>query len=164
MQADKALDFFVAYQKARNFSELTISAYQTDLIQFLEFAGHETGTDFEKMDVENTDYFIVRSYIGFLIQKELKRKSIARKLAAIRSFFKYLCREGYLTDNPVQKVSTPKQGKTLPRFLFEEHMNKLLGAPDSATIKGIRDQVILEFLYGSGLRVSELVSLNIMDV
>lgn len=164
MLADKALELFAAYQKTRNFSDLTVSAYQTDLLQFLEYAGHELGLEFEKLEVTNVDKSVVRSYIVFLGGKGLSRKSIARKLAAIRSFFKYLCREGILAQSPVQKVSTPKLGKSLPRFLYEEHMEKLLNAPDSSTEMGVRDQVILELLYGSGLRVSELVALNKKDV
>lgn len=164
MLAYKALDDFSAYMSVRNFSELTISAYQTDLLQFLGYAAHELGTDIEKLDVREVDKYIARSYTGFMTERKLNRKSIARKLAAIRSFFKYHCRQGSIPISPVQKISTPKMGKNLPRFLFREHMDKLLGAPELETKKGFRDQVILELLYGSGLRVSELVSLNIIDV
>ena len=164
MLADKALDLFSAYLKTRNSSELTISAYQSDIIQFLEFSAHECGMETESLDVNQIDKYIVRSYIGQMTERELKRKSIARKIAAMRSFFKFLCREEIVSQNPVQKIATPKVGKNLPRFLFQEHMEKLLEASNQDEKHGLRDQVIVELLYGSGLRVSELVSLNKSDV
>ncbi|MCM1567529.1 MAG: tyrosine recombinase XerC [Dehalobacter sp.] len=164
MLADKALDVFTAYLKTRNSSELTLAAYQSDLIQFLEFSAHELGIETESLEVSQIDKYIVRSYIGQMTERELKRKSIARKIAAMRSFFKYLCREEIVSQNPIQKIATPKVGKNLPRFLFQEHMEKLLEASNQDEKNGLRDQVIVELLYGSGLRVSELVSLNKSDV
>ncbi|WP_368292704.1 site-specific tyrosine recombinase/integron integrase [Dehalobacter sp. TBBPA1] len=164
MLADKALDLFSAYLKTRNSSELTISAYQSDIIQFMEFSAHELGIETESLEVNQIDKYIVRSYIGQMTERELKRKSIARKIAAMRSFFKFLCREEIVSQNPVQKIATPKVGKNLPRFLFQEHMEKLLEASNQDEKNGLRDQVIVELLYGSGLRVSELVSLNKSDV
>lgn len=164
MQADKALDKFSDHLNTRNSSELTIAAYQTDLIQFLEFASHELGVDFQNLRITAIDKYIVRSYLGLLTEKKLSRKSIARKMAAMRSFFKFLCKEGVIGQSPVQKISTPKIGRNLPRYLFYEHIDKLLEASDLNTKNGIRDQVIVELLYGSGLRVSELVGLNISDV
>ncbi|MGI6449833.1 MAG: site-specific tyrosine recombinase/integron integrase [Desulfitobacteriia bacterium] len=164
MLIDKALDAFCAYLKSRNSSELTIAAYQTDLIQFCEFAAHELGLDVQTLDVRQIDKYIIRSYLGLLTEKKLSRKSIARKLASLRSFFKFLCREGVLSQSPMQKITTPKIGRNLPRFLFQEHMEKLLRASDLNSKLGLRDQVIVELLYGSGLRVSELVGLNIADV
>lgn len=164
MLADHALDSFSAYLKTKNSSELTISAYQTDLLQFLVFSANELGTGIENLDVKDIDKYIVRSFIGRISEKKLKRKSIARKLAAMRSFFRFLSREGIVIQNPVQTVITPKIGKNLPRFLFEEHMEKLLEASQQDVRFGHRDQVIVELLYGSGLRVSELVGLNRSDV
>lgn len=164
MLVDKALDAFSAHLSTKNSSELTIAAYQTDLIQFSEFAAHELGLEVQSLDVETIDKYIVRSYLGLLTEKKLSRKTIARKLAAMRSFFRFLCREGVLSQSPIQKIRTPKIGKNLPRFLFQEHMEKLLGASDLHSKNGVRDQVIIELLYGSGLRVSELVGLNIRDV
>jgi len=162
--ADKALDLFSAYLKTRNSSELTLAAYQSDIIQFLEFSAHELGIETESLDVNQIDKYIVRSFIGQMTERELKRKSIARKIAAMRSFFKFLCREEIVGQNPIQKIATPKVGKNLPRFLFQEHMEKLLEASNQDEKNGLRDQVIVELLYGSGLRVSELVSLNKSDV
>lgn len=164
MLVDKALDDFSAYLSTKNSSELTIAAYQTDLIQFSGFAAHELGIEVLNLEVEIIDKYIVRSYLGFLTEKKLSRKTIARKLAAMRSFFRFLCREGVLGQSPIQKITTPKIGKNLPRFLFQEHMEKLLEASDQQSKNGVRDQVIVELLYGSGLRVSELVGLDIRDV
>lgn len=164
MLVDKALDLFSAHLSTKNSSELTIAAYQTDLIQFSDFAAHELGIEVRNLDVKTIDKYIARSYLGLLTEKKLSRKSIARKLAAMRSFFKFLCREGIISQSPIQKISTPKIGRNLPRFLFHEHVEKLLEASNPNSKSGIRDQVIVELLYGSGLRVSELVGLNIRDV
>ncbi|NLI93268.1 MAG: tyrosine recombinase XerC [Peptococcaceae bacterium] len=161
---DKALDAFGIYLRTKNSSELTIAAYQTDLIQFLEFSAYELGVESQDLEVEKVDKYIIRSYIGIMSERKLSRKSIARKVAAIRSFFKFLCREGVITQSPVQKISAPKISKSLPRFLFHEHISKLLEASNLISKNGLRDQVIIELLYGSGLRVSELVGLNISDV
>lgn len=164
MLVDKAVELFSAYLSTRNSSELTISAYQTDLIQFIAFASHELGLETDHLEIEKIDKYIVRSYLGLLTAKNLSRKSIARKLAAMRSFFKFLCRESILNQSPIQKIATPKIGKNLPRFLFQEHMEKLLEASNLDSKNGIRDQLIVELLYGSGLRVSELVNLNRNDI
>ncbi|NLP45083.1 MAG: tyrosine recombinase XerC [Peptococcaceae bacterium] len=164
MLADKALEDFRVYLNSKNASDLTIGAYQTDLIQFFEFASAELGKDYTQVNIQDIDKYIIRSYLGHLTKKSLSRKTIARKLAALRSFFKFLCREGVLVKNPVQKFTTPKVSRSLPTYLFEEHINKLLEAPDLNSKNGLRDQVILELLYGSGLRVSELVGLNKSDV
>ncbi|NLM22340.1 MAG: tyrosine recombinase XerC [Peptococcaceae bacterium] len=164
MLADRALDFFRSSLLAKNLSELTVSAYQTDLLQFITFAAHELGVEVQDLDVKTIDKYIVRNYLGWMTDRELSRKSIARKLASLRSFFRFLCREGVIEQSPVQKVVTPKTGRTLPRFLFQEHMAKLLQAADLGTKNGIRDQIIVEILYGSGLRVSELVNIDIRDL
>ena len=164
MLADRALEEFRIYLNSKNASDLTINAYQTDLIQFFEYAAAEIGKDFAQVDAQEIDKYIVRSYLGHLTKKNLSRKSIARKLAAIRSFFKFLCREGIITKSPIQQITTPKIGRSLPAYLFKEHIEKLLEAPDLNSKNGLRDQVILELLYGSGLRVSELVGLNRSDV
>ncbi|MGI5902232.1 MAG: tyrosine recombinase XerC [Desulfitobacteriia bacterium] len=164
MLADRALDSFAEYLLVKNASELTIVAYQSDLLQFLKFASHELGVENEKLRISSIDKYIVRSYLGQMAEQNLSRKTIARKLAAIRAFFRFLCQEGVIEQNPVQRISTPKTNKNLPRFLFQEHLEKLLEAPDLNSIKGLRDRVILEILYGSGLRVSELVNIDRKDL
>jgi integrase/recombinase XerC len=163
MPVDEALALFTAYQKARNFSELTIAAYKGDLTHFLAFCAAEEGLPREEMEIGLLSAPVVRYYTRVLTGAGLARRSIARKLTAIRSFCRYLCREGHLTQNPAQKLLTPKQGKTLPRFLYREHAEQLLDAPQEDSAAGWRDQTILELLYGSGLRVSELVALDVAD-
>ncbi len=164
MLVDQALSLFTGYQSAQNNSEHTIAAYQSDLCQFIEFVAQELGKCSEQISVSEIDLYIVRSFFGQLTNQGLARKSIARKLAALRTFFKFLCREGILALNPVHKVTSPKLGSKLPQFLYLEQMEKLLAASDCTTLLGCRNQVIIELLYGSGLRVSELISLNKEDL
>ncbi len=160
MIIDEALSLFSGHQYSQNRSELTVAAYQTDLVQFISFAARELGLESEKLTVELIDVYIVRSFLGVLAEHGLARKSMARKLAALRSFFKFLCRKEILQINPVQRVASPKLGRKLPNFLYLDQMDGLLHASDCTNLLGSRDQVIMELLYGSGLRVSELVGLD----
>lgn len=164
MLADQALALFDGQLKTQNRSENTVIAYHNDIAQFINYLGHEKGYDPGEISLEEVSVEWVRSFLGDLTDQGLERKSMARKLAALRSFFKFLCREGYFDRSPVQRISSPKIGKKLPEFLYLEQMEKLLQAPDCTTLLGARDQVILELLYGSGLRVSELAGLNQEDV
>ncbi|AFM42446.1 site-specific recombinase XerD [Desulfosporosinus acidiphilus SJ4] len=160
MLADEALSLFAGYQYSLNRSEHTVIAYQNDLGQFFRFAAQEVGQEPESLTVQQIDVYIVRSFLGILTDQGLTRKSMARKLAALRSLFKFLCREGILSVNPVQRIASPKIGKKLPHFLYLDQVEGLLRASDCSKLLGARDQVIMELLYGSGLRVSELVGLN----
>ena len=160
MLVDEALSLFTGYQYSQNQSDHTVVAYQTDLGQFFRFAALEQSVDPEMITVDSIDVYIVRSFLGLLAEHGLARKSMARKLAALRSFFKFLCRKEIIKINPVQRVASPKLGRKLPHFLYTEQIEELLRAPDRSNLLGSRDQVIMELLYGSGLRVSELVSLN----
>ncbi|HWJ03498.1 MAG TPA: tyrosine recombinase, partial [Verrucomicrobiae bacterium] len=101
---------------------------------------------------------------GTLSEAGLRRTSIARKLAALRTFCKYLCRELVLDQNPVTRVSSPKLSKTLPHFMYQDEVALLLEMPDVSTFQGLRDRAILEILYASGLRVSELANLDVLDL
>ncbi|HZK85009.1 MAG TPA: tyrosine recombinase XerC [Desulfosporosinus sp.] len=160
MKSDEALSLFSGHQYAQNRSVLTVSAYQTDLVQFFRFAALELGLESEMLTVDLIDVYIVRGYLGVLADYGLARKSMARKLAALRSFFKFLCRKEILQINPVLRVASPKLGRKLPNFLYLDQIEGLLHASDCTNLLGSRDQVILELLYGSGLRVSELVGLD----
>ncbi|MHB1653921.1 MAG: site-specific tyrosine recombinase/integron integrase [Desulfitobacteriaceae bacterium] len=164
MLFDQALSLFSGHQLSQNRSMKTVVAYQTDLNQFSHFAALAYDIEPEDLDIQNIDVLVVRSFLAFLVEQGLARKSLARKLAALRTLFKFLCRESVLTVNPVQRVASPKLGRKLPQFLYLEHVEKLLLAPDHSGLLGRRDQVILELLYGSGLRVSELVGLNREDL
>jgi integrase/recombinase XerC len=133
----------------------TIRAYQKDLIEFFSFLNKKP------KDVDNLD---IRSFLASLHHKELKKSSIARKLATIRSYFKYLHREGFVKNNPAKLVSSPKTPKDLPRFLSIDEVFTLMNTPKGDTFKLTRDKAILELLYSSGLRVSELTSIDIVDL
>ncbi|MCR3923370.1 MAG: tyrosine recombinase [Firmicutes bacterium] len=109
---------------------------------------------------EELNYLALRHYLALLKEKAYERKTIARKLSAIRSFLRFLNREKLLLDKTWSSVSTPRVGKKLPTFLYVEEMLRLLVAPDCHTPAGLRDTAILEVLYASGIRVSELVALN----
>ncbi|MDP4158703.1 MAG: tyrosine recombinase XerC [Bacillota bacterium] len=160
MLVDEALSLFAGHLYSQNRSDLTVVAYQTDLSQFFQFTAIEQGVKPEALAVDMIDVYIVRSFLGALAEHGLSRKSMARKLAALRSLFKFLCRQEILVANPVQRVASPKLGRKLPHFLYLNQVEGLLKASDCSKLLGSRDQVIMELLYGSGLRVSELVGLN----
>ena len=106
----------------------------------------------------------IRSFLSFLNEREYSKATAARKLATLRSFYKFCLRRAYIQNNPVVTIRTPKQEKRLPKFLDIEQVQKLLCTPDETTLLGARDRAILETLYSTGVRVSELVSLNIHDL
>lgn len=164
MLADKALDWFCGQQIAQNRSPLTVKAYQSDLLQFLNFVASLQEAEPEAVEVDSINVQTVRSYLAALAEKGLARKSMARKLAALRTFFKFLAREGVVAANPVKRLASPKLGRKLPEFLYWEDVERLLNTADSGNILGLRDQAVLEVLYGSGLRVSELVLLSRQDI
>lgn len=151
------LGSFIAYlQVEKNASPHTVRNYAEDLAQFLDFLETE-GVVFP----DEVDYLTIRHFLALLQQRAYERRSIARKLSALRSFLRFLCREGFLKENTWAGVSTPRVGKKLPKFLFVEEMFRLLAAPATGTAAGLRDAAILEVLYASGIRVSELVALDI---
>lgn len=160
LKMDEALSLFSGHQYSQNRSELTVAAYQTDLVQFSTFAALEHGVEAETLTVELIDVYTVRGFLGALAEGGLTRRSMARKLATLRTFFKFLCRKEILQINPVQRVASPKLGRKLPNFLYVDQMEGLLHVSDCTDLLGSRDQVIIELLYGSGLRVSELVGLD----
>lgn len=160
------LDEFFFYLKVeKNVSEHTIIAYKQDLKQFSEFIEQQQGQKIsELLGLSAVRHLDIRRFLALLQSEEYSRASIARKLAAIRSFFRYMCREGYLQDNPAASVATPKLQKKLPQFLYLEEAKMLVEAPDCTNLLGRRDRAILELLYASGLRVGELTNLNLDDL
>ena len=106
----------------------------------------------------------VRRFLGHLGKQDYSKSTTARKLATLRSFSKFCLRRGYVTSNPLASIRTPKQEKRLPKFLEIDQINKLLNTPDDSTILGARDKAMFEVLYSTGIRVSELVDLNRVDV
>jgi integrase/recombinase XerC len=167
MNMEHLIDRYTYYlQNERNASPHTVRNYRSDLMQFRDFLTQtEPGT---LVSIHSVDALRVRSFLAFLYQHEKKKTSIARKLAAVRAFLKFLCREGILSANPAAAVSTPKLAKTLPRIMSEEEMNAFLDRLAQEAQNGDpvlrRDRAILELLYASGLRVSELEGLDVRSV
>jgi tyrosine recombinase XerC len=154
------VDEFLTYLKVGNhYSAHTLESYGLDLRQFLEFLERE-----EIGRIEVIDRLVLRRYLAFLKETALTKSSIARKMACLRTFFKYLCKQGFLNENPILSVASPRREKRLPEFMYPEEINALLKMPDLSTDLGIRDQAILEVLYSSGLRLQELVNLKLEDL
>lgn len=152
----KHIEQFLDYLKAeRGVSPHTLKAYAGDLQEFHQFL-KKTPKDIDNLDI--------RSFLAALHYNKLKKTSIARKLATIRSFFKYLHREGHVLKNPARLVSTPKIPKPLPKFLTVDEAFCLMESPEGDAFRPVRDKAMLELLYSSGLRVSELTSLDISDL
>ncbi len=156
----KVFDRYINYLEAeRNASPYTVRNYRNDLSDFFHFLKQkEIGL------LDEVDRHVLRDYLSHLVGRGIVKASIARKLSAIRSFYRYLVREKIVATNPIEKVSSPKLDKRLPSFLTLEEMERLLNAPDLSTPQGQRDRALLELLYASGLRVSELVSLDLGQI
>jgi integrase/recombinase XerC len=175
----QAIDKFILYLRyERNASPSTLRNYRTDLMQFREFL---TPPGEKTMPLDELDHRIVREFVSWLYDRRLEKASVARKLAALRSFYKFCVRERMAKQNPARLVSTPKLPKRVPRVLTAEELNAFLDnlADGSGRRRGgrraqanaeshklvlKRDRAILELLYASGLRVSELVGLNLGDI
>lgn len=152
---------FLEYLDAeRNCSPRTIEAYQDALYDFYNFILNETK---RKADVNKIDRTLIRSYLSYLHSKGFKKTSISAKLSAVKSFFKFLIKFKIVSSNPTIGFSI-KTDKVLPLFLEENKIEKLMNLPDLKTDEGIRDRAILETLYSTGVRVSELCGMNVDDV
>jgi integrase/recombinase XerC len=147
-----------------NASLNTVRAYDSDLSQFLVFLSGHVGR--RRAELEPTDFDLqnIRAFLGELHRRGNTRSSAARKLAAIRTFGRYLRREGFLEGDPAALVGTPKREERLPAHLGEAEMTRLLEMPDASRPLGRRDRAILELFYASGLRLSELVGLDLENV
>jgi len=118
----------------------------------------------ENLFVDAVDALVIREYLGFLYKKNIKKSSIARKLSALRSFFKFLVKRGILTDNPGDSILTPKQDKPIPSYLTVDDMFRLLDSISQDTLLGSRNRAIFETFYSTGIRISELAGLDMPDV
>ena len=151
------VEAFTTYlQTEKNASLHTVKNYQVDLREFMQQS--------KNLPLEQVSYLDIRRFLAYLNEKNYSKNSIARKLACLRSFFNFLVREERVKANPAVEVSTPKREKQLPKFLNQEEVVHLLEAPIKKTWEEKRDKAILETLYSSGLRVSELVGLNKEDI
>lgn len=151
----------------KNASEHTLRNYISDLEQFHQFlkktsfCPKDTG---KKINIKDIDHIVIRSYMGHLHRIGDKGKTVARKLSTLRSFYKYLLREGLAEKNYPRMVSTPKQERRIPSFLSVDDVFKLLELPESKKPLVLRDLAILELFYASGIRISELVNLDVKDI
>src|SRR6185295_9384846 len=142
----------------------TVRAYESDLSQFLEFLSDLLGRRCGELATAEFDHHHIRAFLSDLHARGNSRASAARKLAAVRTFGRYLRREGAIEGDPAALVGTPRREQRLPAHLGEAEMAKLLEVPDTATPLGRRDRAILELFYASGLRLSELVSVDLEDL
>jgi integrase/recombinase XerC len=158
-------DFLDYLTFERNVSPNTVIAYRDDLESFIGFLCNDylsLGRD--QLDFRRIDHLAVRSYLAHLSRRKLARASVARHLSALRTFFKYLVREGVTEANPARTVATPKREKHLPAVLQTSDVALLLEQPDTSVTLGLRDAAWLELLYASGLRISELVGVDLDDL
>ena len=143
----------------RNASHYTVRNYTHDLLDFFSYLKSKKISSLNEVDKQ-----VLRGYLSHLMKEGFARVSISRKLSAIRSFYRYLLREELVETSPIADTSSPKLDKRLPKFLTPEEAVRLLEAPDSSTALGQRDRALMELLYASGLRVSELVSLDLEQI
>jgi integrase/recombinase XerC len=158
--------FFEHLRYERNVSEHTLRNYASDLEQFYNYIAPpdpETGARRE-VDIKHIDHITIREWLSSLHSAQKKKTSVARKLAALRTFFQFLVREGVVELNPAKLVATPRLEKKLPTHLSVEDAIRFIETPDTETDLGKRDRAILEFLYATGVRVSELTKLDLKDI
>lgn len=147
----------------RGLSENTLSAYRTDLKNFVSWLAKKSTTQLSEKLV-NADRQLIMRYLAELEKQAISSRSRARLLSSLRRFYAYLLREKMIEIDPVALIDSPKLGRSLPKTLTEEDVEALLMAPDTSTFLGLRDRVLLEVLYATGLRVSELVELQLNQV
>ena len=151
---------YLTYEK--NVSINTVEAYRSDLESFVQFLCEDYLTIArDQLDWKRVDHLTIRAYLAHLARRKMSRSSTARHLSALRSFFKYLMREGAVEKNPARAVATPKREKQLPSVMQPADVALLLEQADTSTPLGIRDLAWLELLYASGLRISELVGIDL---
>jgi integrase/recombinase XerC len=145
----------------KNASAHTVKSYREDLTQAVEYFRGQLGNGAGPGRVSTR---LVRSYLAWLHEQGYAKSTVARRIAAVRSWFRFLCRQGTLPSNPADGLRGPRQDKKLPHFMSEDDMTRLLETPESVTPLGLRDRAILETLYSAGLRVSEVVGLELDDI
>ena len=156
---ETTINLFLRYLKTeRNLSVNTVKGYGADIFQFCDFLNEKDVSFFT-----DVDHLLLREYLSCLQVKGLDKRSVARKICSLRSFFRFLVREEITASDPMQKVTSPKLGRKLPAFLNQEMIDLLLNAPDQSPL-GLRDKAILEVLYASGMRIGEMQQLSMGDI
>jgi integrase/recombinase XerC len=148
----------------RNASPHTIAAYDSDLSQFLSFVAAQQRKKSANLQPTDIDLASIRAFMADLYRQGQARASVSRKLSALRTFTRYMRREGWIEGDPVALAATPKREQKVPAHLSVDEMSTLLATPDTSQPLGCRDRAILELFYASGLRLSELVGLDVEDV
>jgi len=157
----RQLDEFLTHLRhLRNYSPETVRAYQSDCSEFIEFVSRTTGST----RPAKVDPLTIRAWLADLAGRSRKRSTVARKISSLRSFFAWMKRAGHVRSNPASDVSSPRQERKIPRFLDEKDIRRLMECPDDSTPLGARDRAILEVLYATGIRVSELAGLDLHDL
>lgn len=160
METDGLIERFLhSLEFERSASDYTIRHYASDLAQFSDYLQQHNVPEFAAVS-----YVTVRSFLAALVAKDLAKRSVARKLSTLRTFYRYLMKEGLVDTNPTLSVRSPKLDKPLPKFLYIDQAVRLLEQPDAATPLGQRDRAMFELLYASGARVGELVALDAQSV
>jgi integrase/recombinase XerC len=157
---DTLVEAFLAHlHYERQFSNHTLLGYRNDLQQFCDFL-KKVAKDQPIPDWKEIDHFTIREYLAELYVRGLSKASIGRKISSLRSFFSYLQHLGERENNPAKLVTSPRKEKKLPEYLSEDYAAQLVSSPDDSLFSGARDRALMELLYATGIRVSELVGLN----
>lgn len=156
---EKEINNFIEYLKyQRNYSDFTCNNYKKDLNEYNSFILNN------KINYKNMDYNDAKEYVIYLNKKNDAKSTISRKLSSLRTFYKYLVLNNKVESNPFLLVSSPKKEKRIPKFINYNNMEEILNVPNIKTKEGQRERVILEVLYASGVRVSELVNIKLKDI
>ena len=160
--SDILKEFLIYISKERNYSHHTLKAYERDLVKFAKFL--ELYHSKSLIDLKQVDRGIIRQFMGKEFDEGLSSKTVARRLASIKSFFNYLIQIELIVDSPASHIKSPKVEKNIPKFIHVNKIKYLMEIPDKNSLIGKRDIAILELFYATGMRLSELVSLNIGSV
>ncbi len=148
---------YLTYEK--HYSSYTVVNYESDILEFIDYL------DKEQIELLEIDYTLIRNYLGYLFDKKKDNNTtVSRKISSLRGFYKYLSNHEYIKSNPFRLVSLPKKAKTLPKYFYYNELEELFNSCDTKTPLGQRDELILELLYATGVRVSELVNIKLKDI
>lgn len=150
------IEYLEMIEYEKNYSKNTIIAYKENLLEFLNFI--------ESNMIKKCTYDDIRKYMKELYDKKYTNSSICRQISCLRGFFKYLYNNNYIDDNPMLLISNPKMEKRLPKFLYYEDLEKILSTPDEKNYLELRNLLIIELLYSTGVRVDELVNIKLSDI
>lgn len=160
MNSEIPLQLFIEYlQIEKNSSHYTIENYKRDLKEFFLFLEEQKITD-----VASAEYLDARIFLTQLYERNLSKRTVARKISCLRTFYKFLVREGEVSENPFSLVTLPKKEQKLPRFFYENELNSLFASLNKDTPMGLRDAALLEVLYATGIRISECCAIKMQDV